>query len=210
MILYTTGFYNAKRMSELHFCLHKNAEVKDIKRIHLFIDCELNHYSCVQLPKLMVHKLDHRPTYADLITAANNDPSDITLIANSDVYFDNSVSLLNNLNMKNKFMALSRWEMRDIETLITNPHGTQDGWGFLSPFRTRTASCNFPFGAPGCDNRIVSIAEEAKYKIFNPCLDVRLRHIHSTSSSYTVPTVEGPYGWSWPCRIEGDHLAACT
>ena len=208
MILYTTGHYDAKRMGELHFCLRKNAEVKDIKQIHLFIDCDPKYYAdlCLQLPKLTIYLLDHRPTYADLISASER-VQDLVLITNGDVYLDDTVSLLNDLDWKDKFMALSRWEIKGgIEVIKDEPHGTQDCWAFLPPLRM--LSCSFPFGAPGCDNRIVAMAEEAKYLVFNSYLDVRLRHVHldANRTNYTAPGVGGPYGWSWLYRIKDGQL----
>ena len=207
MILYTTGHFDTRRMPEHHLCLRKNAEVKDIKHIHLFIDCDSKHFADVQLPKLTVHPLDHRPTYADLIAAAEQTPSELALITNGDVYLDDGVSLLNTLDWKGKFMALSRWERRDRqEFLIESPHGTQDCWAFLPPLQMPI--CNFPFGAPGCDNKIVAMAQTAGYKVFNPYMDMRLRHVHSdaTRSHYTAQRVEGPYEWAWLHRIKDGQL----
>ena len=207
MILYTTGHFDTRRMPELHLCLRKNAEVKDIKHIHLFIDCGLEHYANLQLSKLTVHPLDHRPTFADLIAAAEQTPSELALITSGDVYLDESISFLRGLEMKNKFMALSKWETRDGQEVPKDEaHGTQDCWAFQPPLRM--LPCNFPFGAPGCDNRIAAMAEEAKYLVFNPYFDIRLRHVHSDANrvNYTAQAVPGPYGWSWPYRIRDGQL----
>lgn len=128
-----------------------------------------------------------RPTYGELYTIINrytgND--DINILANSDIAFDESINKVRKLR-KDEALALTRWNVDEYKyplngILFENGHWTQDTWitcGKVSPVMEKV---NFTTGIMRCDNRIAHIlSEEAGYKTFNPCENVKTFHIHKS------------------------------
>lgn len=195
MILLTTG-YDCERISELKECLRRNIENDFIKKIHLFIECDIEKYG-IYSDKLIYHNINKRPTFSDLFYFQENNR--ITIVANSDISFDNSIGKLNNINMDGKLIALSRWELTG--KLVVDPHGSQDCWIFTAP--CKPMPLNFYFGAPGCDNHMVFIAKSAGYNVINPCNDIKITHVHKIAATkYTAESVVGQYDWVHPTPIE--------
>jgi hypothetical protein len=87
--------------------------------------------------KIHVMNLHRRPMYSDFINYANNHipPGSLNLISNTDIYFDNSVSKLNHINMENKFICITRWNVDANGNCDLQGCGdSYDVWAFRNPF----------------------------------------------------------------------------
>lgn len=185
-----------QRHSEYLTCIHENLDNEHIDKIYVFIsdDSKLNFTS----KKIKVIQRDTRPTYKDLFEFCNeNLKEQICIIANADIIFDETISTLNDADLSNVFVALTRWEVfnENGEWCIApfNNSSSQDTWAFRSPIEV-TDEMDFLLGKPGCDNKIAKLMSE-KYEVRNPGLQIVTCHFHmSGHRTYdNADRIPGPY-----------------
>ena len=124
-----------------------------------------------------------RPTFADHIGWANRctRPNDINVIANLDIQFEQeNIPLFWRLRPK-EFWALSRWENSASPVVPPREYKwCQDTWAWRGECRIDLKKADFPFGYPGCENRIAYLAHEAGYQVCNPSFSVKTIHVHDS------------------------------
>jgi hypothetical protein len=167
-----------ERAAELAQCLERNID-------HRLIDD--------------VIKLEGRPTFREFFSRVNGvaDDSDISIIANSDIFFDETLKYVEAL-ARGECYALSRWDVaNDGRVNLYDKADSQDTWIFRgSIYPVAVESANFTMGLPGCDNRLAQILAEAGYQVSNPSRTIRTNHLHLSGvkhyswNDYRVP---GPY-----------------
>jgi hypothetical protein len=173
-----------ERQRELDLCLQHNVDNEAIARIVLLVDD--GHAPPLRHPKLEVQALAARPTYADWVrfSRARADTC-ITLLANSDIYFDDSVAgLSEGLGRGRRFLALSRYDLQGAALVPhPNPAWSQDVWGY----DTRQGipdnllkSLDIPLGVPRCDNKVAYHFAVNGWALCNPLRQVRSVHVHET------------------------------
>ncbi len=170
MINFFTNYYidkNSDRQQELDLCLHNNFENK--------------------LLNVVVLSDSNRLTYNDFFNVINKytDLDDINIIANSDIYFDESIEYALSLKAKQCY-ALSRWDINSDRTATHfNRSDSQDCWIFRG--KITGVAGNFFLGYRGCDNRIAHEIRQAGWEISNPSLTIKSYHLHlSGIRNYTV------------------------
>jgi hypothetical protein len=172
------------RQNELITCLRKNVVNKFIDKIFLLIDD-----GCV--PEVTSDKIEiiyvkDRPTFLDWLELTKSRcASGISVLANTDIYFDESISKLKNIFVaNNEFVALSRYDkIGDALSLHINPHWSQDVWAIsanASVPESLVRMANIKLGIPRCDNKIAYVFSVNGFKLFNPCHDIRSVHIHES------------------------------
>lgn len=172
------------RQKEIDLCLRKNAENELIDKLFVVIDdgCECP----VKNSNIQIINIDRRLTYKYWVDLTHRFcSSGISLLCNSDIHFDESLSKVKQVLTSNKqFLALSRWELLD-GTLSKhpNPHWSQDCWGFrvgeeFSP--SFMHQLDFPMGVPRCDNKIAYLFATQGWQIFNPVDELKSIHVHET------------------------------
>ena len=175
---------DSERQSEIDLCLKQNAEHPDIKNLFVVIDdgCECP----VITTNIKVIHVDRRLTYKYWIELTEQYLDDgISVLCNSDIYFDDSISkIMSVLEKPKSFMALSRWELLGNTTeKHPNPHWSQDTWAvrvgeeFSPSFRHLL---DFPMGVPRCDNKIAYLFAVQGWQVFNPVEHVKSIHAHET------------------------------
>lgn len=173
-----------RRQRELDECLARNIENSLIDRIILLID-DGARVPC-RSGKVEVRYLTRRPTYRDwLDVIEETDLRDPVLLANSDIYFDETVGLLHDvLYDARAFVALSRWEVKGDDIYRhRNPHWSQDAWALrpenvdLGQLRTRL---DFMLGVPRCDNKVAYVFATSGWAVRNPCDYIKSYHLHES------------------------------
>lgn len=104
-------------------------------------------------------------------------------VCNNDISFtQEAVDIINNDDMENKFLCLTRWDKGQLKMPATSRKFSQDAWVFKPSFMNKQMidSSQFYFGVPGCDNRIAFNAVVSGMKVLNPCELVRIDHHHSS------------------------------
>jgi hypothetical protein len=138
-----------------------------------------------------------RMTYQDIfdkINASTKD-DDVNVISNLDIYFDDSILILNKITT-NQFVALSRYDIfADGSIHFDGPKQfSQDTWAWRGKNKIKNA--NFYLGIYACDNRIAAEAQLAGYEVFNPCLSIKTYHLHLTvgrADDFEIVKVPGPH-----------------
>lgn len=199
MINLFVSYYKAatpERQAEIDYCLKANATNKHIDRIYIIAEHESICSHLVQDNARYLH-LPYKPTYQDFIIISNShaDNSDINIIANADIIFDDTIALTSQLK-ENECWALSRWEMNaqfeKHPTQIQIYGDSQDCWIFRGKIKPLDKA-DFPLGKMGCDNRIAYEIKKAGYNITNPSKSVHTWHLHNTNVRGYNPAVRNEH-----------------
>lgn len=102
----------------------------------------------------MIYELPGRATYRDFFDKINtvSGPRDINIIANLDIFFDETLKLAEALRPHEVF-ALSRWDVTSENPFNIKRYeepGSQDVWMFRGPITRQIKYCDFPIGKMGC------------------------------------------------------------
>ena len=124
-------------------------------------------------------------TYKKAFDYANKyiEKNEIVILSNCDIWFDNTIKVVNNYDMNNTIIALSRYDAQKNGTYkLFNRPDSQDCWIFKNPISLEY-DYNFELGKGGCDNRIAWIVNNSKknnikYNIVNPATIIKSYHEH--------------------------------
>jgi hypothetical protein len=205
--LFTSAYRESDtaRQAELADCLKKNLGNSELDGIYI-----LSEDSSIRLPhsdKLVIRGISGRPRYDDYFQwiSESSRPGDISIIANSDIYFDSGITLLRRWALPHRTaFALARWDVNGVGARLRNRNDSQDAWIFSGP--VAGVNGDFCVGVPRCDNRIAYELEIAGYVVENPAFALRSLHLHSghpgeypiENTDYFVP---GPYKYLWPHNV---------
>jgi len=154
-----------ERRAEYDYCLKKN-------RANKYID------------DIVILKTSAPTMYSDFFELTKDCPNDVNVLANSDIYFDESIDWCRNIRGTDIY-AISRWSLDKDGNLsldANNNHAdklsrSQDVWACKgSPLRVFG---DISMGVNGCDNRIAYEFSAAGYNVINPCLDIKCYHKHN-------------------------------
>lgn len=210
MILLT--FYykteNILRQKEIDLCLTNNVKNNFIKKIYLFNDqyYDLDFANDVndKITQIIIEPIFMgRYSYKQLINFSNIYlENNICMIANSDIFFDNTLKHLTNYNFTNKFLALTRYEF-DTNCIYKNGKCSQDTWIFKSPYCGNINHLDFCLGLPGCDNSLAYFIYQSNYTIYNPSLTINTWHVHKSKiRTYTNNNrIYGKYLFIKPSKL---------
>ena len=128
---------NDDRHREYLKCLEENIKNDFISKIEIFIEDEtpLEIFS----NKININRFGKRPTYDDMFSFCSEKYNgEICIISNSDIIFDDTLKYVNNENIKNKFLALTRWDIKPNDDLtFFDRKDSQDCWIFKSPINMK-------------------------------------------------------------------------
>ena len=202
-VLITTGYNetNAQRMAEYIMCIQRNVKSALFREIIMLIEGECKHFENLGI-KLV--RIGWRQTYGDMFNLANQYTDPYVVVANGDIFFDNTLKLLDKHDMSNRFYAISRKDLQSDERLSTphNPCRSQDAWIFKPPLRKFFS--DIPVAKPGCDQRVSWEAKNAGLLVRNPCFSINAIHMHRSkirSYSWSRDRLPGPYLELPPCTL---------
>ena len=140
----------------------------------------------------VIRNFDNRPTYDRFFEVTKEYPNDINILANADIYFNDTIKLIQGIGKKECY-ALTRWE-EEGEKIVpfetkhsynkqAHAKHSQDVWVFNGSVNIKGG--NFHLGRPGCDNRIACIIHENGYSVTNPSnklpVDILIENAVSTT-----------------------------
>jgi glycosyltransferase involved in cell wall biosynthesis len=211
-MIFLTSYYqddNVQRQTEIDTCLRKNLENSHFQKIIVVVEGKLPNEALLVNAKVALEciQVESRLTYQDFFKIASSFTVPV-ILANSDIFFDDSLALLTNYPLNGRFLALSRWEVRGdgkFSSCFLRPD-SQDVWIFQPPLPPMAA--NFMLGQAGCDNRIAWEAAKAGLEVLNPSLNIRAHHLHlSGVRNYDASQkVSGPYLLVAPHHLESDTV----
>jgi len=192
MIRLITSYYtdsDVERQKEIDFCLEKNINNNFIDEILI-----LNETDSLPLKSKKIKEFKFsRPKFSDFFKIINSltKENDINILTNTDIFFNNSLSQINNLNLKNRVISLLRWEYNGGNPVIPIKRGDcQDSWIWLGEIRSLENS-DFYLGKLGCDNRIAWEIKNAGYSLTNDCNLIQSVHVHETKKRNYKQTFVG-------------------
>lgn len=200
---------NKERQDELEYCIKKNIDNPLINKVYIFLDKRIDFYTTN--PE-KVHLINiPRPTYSIILSYINskNELKDsYNIISNTDLYFDHTISLLREIDMKGTCVVLNRWNVQqnDGSSVFLETKGSQDVWifkGKISEKLIRTS--NFYLGKRCCDNVFLYNLMESGYRSVCPSYDIRAHHMHNVDFrtwQWGVDEVPGKHMYIDFCRIE--------
>ena len=145
-----------------------------------------------------IFSLTDRLTYKQIFELTKEYPDCINVIANSDIYFDETI-LYARFIKQNDCYALSRWDYKENGTIeLHNVSCSQDAWIFNGVANVNGG--DFFLGLPGCDNRIAWEIQQSGYNVLNPAKTIHAIHLHlSDFRTYSQKdTIPPPYYTFYP------------
>ena len=211
------------RKQEIDFCLKANINNKHISNIIVLNEGTLpyNHKKITELP------VKSRPTFQHFFDLTHDySENDFNIIANSDIFFDDTVVGVKNLN-DSKAYAITRCEYNggDLNEFTAHnrcpPHYSQDVWAFKG--HVKINNCRevmaqnllnnqynhipFTMGVPGCDN-VIAYYISMKYVVKNPHNIINCIHVHTNRSRprYTYRMTGNMTRWGYLKRVPTSEL----
>lgn len=180
---------NQKRIDEYLACLEKNLCHENISEIRVFYDTSKDSDDNKILDFLKEHKIptilvNDRVSFKQFFDYANLHLKNKKIIlSNADIYFNDTLNLISNYSLENKFIALTRWEVQTDGSLEyykgNQPGFSQDTWIFESPIINFDLE-TIKMGTVACDNRLSYLAKQLGLNILNPSLSVQCCHLHTS------------------------------
>jgi len=206
------SLYNETKISralELLYCLRQNLSNPYINTIHILLekkndintpyfieDCIniLIKYNKNKNININITYILKRPQFNDIFNYCNKNINGTTMIANSDIIYDKTLSKINISD--DDFIALTRYnlynnkyEIMKLKTGRINIY-SQDTWIFKSPMKY---DINYPvnLGAMFCDSALIYILKNnTKYNVSNKSLYINSFHIQEDASVSETITPE--------------------
>lgn len=168
------------RNNELEGAIESNIKNPLIKKVVFIIsDKDIKYCHFLDIPKVMGFRASKdRVTYTELFHCANKFKG-IKIIANLDIYFDETLQIVKDNLKEKEVYALSRYDkQQDGSIKLHNHRDSQDCWIFRDKVNINVS---YGLGEPGCDNAIAWEFNNAGFKIFNPALSIKAIHYHSSN-----------------------------
>ena len=178
------------RQEELDYCIVRNTENPHVARVFLFMEGTPD-TSRFASPKVTEVSIGRRMTYEDGFRSANAElRGQLCIIANTDIYFDESLRYLSGLNMERRCFCLSRYDVQADGSAALVEHSGMDAWIFVAPI-TGVRS-DFPLGVQNCDLRIAYELHRGGYAVSNPNRLITAWHLHTSGKRTASARVPGP------------------
>lgn len=193
------------RREEIRQCLRRNADCDLLDQICLFVEGPV--LVPVDSEKVQIREAAERPRYLDFFAWANQlaGPQDISIVANSDIFFSDTLAALFESLTENSCAALSRWDiMPQGPPRLFDRADSQDVWVFRGQIRPMIS--DFCVGIPRCDNRILYELQQAGYRVINPAFSVQAFHLHAGQRAEYPGQIQGlhvspPYAYLYPHNL---------
>jgi len=187
---------NEQRNLEIINCINNNIHSKLFTNIFIFSSSKED-------------RIDHTIISNERITYQfifNNSLDGVNILANSDIQFDESILLSQNIK-DDEFYALTRYEDDGFRHKHDDPYfgsDSQDVWIWKN--KCKISDANFYLGLPGCDNKIAYHAFQHGYEVTNPSLTIKTYHKHSTelrtgTTSDIIHRIDPPYALVYPSEL---------
>jgi hypothetical protein len=206
------------RQLEFITCLERNVRNKTIAAIHVFVEQAIDpvrlvtSYPQLASPKIQLVVTGTRLTYEFLFAYANRElPGRRVVIANADIFFDHTLSRLDDYDLTGCLLCLSRWDvLPNGSWQLFEFESSQDAWVFETPIPEFPA--DFHLGLLGCDNRLAWEADRAGLVLSNPSRSIRACHLHLTGvRRYThQQRLYGPTRGVQPVSLDAAGIARRT
>jgi hypothetical protein len=207
--LITSFPFDDKRIHEYGTCLRVNLLNPWIGEITVVTDSKgMSKKKALNdlLAKTKIRRISSRPKFNELFNIANESDEQLTIIANGDVFFDDTLRFVTMIDWQKekRWLHITRreasWDCdlgHNYSTVNSSNQqlcqqqfqGSSDSWIFKTPISLFAKDVEI--GTGYCDHMVSWAAEKNGYKVYNPCLDIAAWHMHTgRNSGSTVEEVE--------------------
>lgn len=194
-----TTLYNEQdnaRRQEYITCMEKNLSNDAIDTVHVLYDTAKDNQDASVLSYLKtkpVHItfIKGRATYGMCFDLARElYKNRKVVVCNADIFFDDTLKLLDTYDLTDHFLALTRWNVlkdgsieifKQYDSFGNFSHilseSSHDAWLFVSPLR-KFNNEQFCLGIMDCDAAIAYQAQASGLHVLNPCLSILSYHLH--------------------------------
>jgi len=189
-----TPFYKDSdflRDLELREALSRNVGNPEIGRVFVLVEEGAEGEAILRDLKITAISVPKgRQTYADLARVANEHcVGEIVVFANTDIYFDETISYVRNLQDTGALFVSTRREVRSKEkSEWTINQQSSDSWAMVAPISAH--GLDVQLGKMGCESLFLGRMLRAGYTIDNVSLDWRCYHLHATQKRNYDPKVD--------------------
>jgi len=179
-----------KRRREINRCLAKNVACPFIDKIVLLNeDNFFDQFPEDPTGKILQRVSGKRLTYDAVIRFIVDEVPANTIVAfaNSDIFFEDSMRYIWSVDLKDRFLALLRWDVQEDESpsVLFGPRDdSQDTWicwsTSIKERKWNWTDFQFPFGQGGCDNAIGMEMLRNKFLVINPAYTIKTQHVHAS------------------------------
>jgi hypothetical protein len=219
---------NVQRHREIQDTLRRNILNKHVYKIHLLNETlydtlELNHDKVVQT---CIHG---RLTFEDVFEYIRlNNIKGYLILMNADIFFDDTLTQLysSDLHIQKKKNGDEKRAIAQLRYEFTgNPNtskifgprpDSQDTWIFHSNNcidQNHEKAFNFPFGIPGCDNKMIYLLKILGFTLFNDPAFLKTYHNHASNIRANHAMIPLPWGYlapsHYPRTTEIDRQTIC-
>lgn len=141
----------------------------------------------------------------------------VCVVANADIFFDETILSLQEMCRPERLIALTRWEPPFsgpwmIGHLINKElffSGSQDSWAFIGG-EIPPVKLEVSLGTQCCDQLVCGWAVQAGLEVFSPSMSVRSFHVHSKRADRAPELRDGYFGYPEMCAgATGNGLVLC-
>lgn len=192
---------NRRRCQEYIECLKNNLNSGQFSQIVVLFEQESKKVESSPIPFLLskvmeiqpkysdvlrIEKIDFRPTYNDIFEFANNalERKTIVVVANADIFFDETLSKVKQIYFEGTFLVLSRRELNKGSSLIREyknglpNYFSADSWIFQAPLE-QDFRADYKIGTFFCDSFLNNqLSKSLNYVTYNPCFSINSHHLH--------------------------------
>lgn len=162
-----------RRQEEIDHCLSMNAMCPHIRAVVVLKEKDVP----LNLKNVYTITVEGRPTFDTFFEVVNafSSESDVNIISNADIYMDNTITLVKNIE-EGKVLCLSKWEA-DSGKHMEITGDSADTWIFRGHMNIKAP---FQMGKCGVDNRLAWEFANAGYEASNPSKTIKTWHVHSS------------------------------
>lgn len=192
---------NSKRMEEYKTCLQNNLNNPAIGSIHVIYDTAKDDgtntlLTFLKQQPITISYVNERPSFAHCFATANSTlPIGAkVIVSNADIYFNDTLDLLENYDLGGKFLAITRKEVNadgTISYMRGTPHkgqkeASQDVWIFQTPFPDFKQRDDILLGTLHCESEVAYHAQQLGLEVLNPYFSIDCLHLHLSGIRHWV------------------------
>lgn len=194
--------YQRKRQAEVDHCFLQNIQNPQLSEIHVLTERQYDFTFVPDTTKIKQTVIGKRLTYAAVFDYYNKHLANtICILANADIYTNESLELLDHVNFTKAFLALNRYEddyddkpslLQGLEYNTMLPYippytplvYSQDVWIWNLP-SIHIPKADVMLGVTGCENYLAYLAVQAGLVVYNPSHLIAINHYDKMSVKIT-------------------------
>ena len=173
LVLITQFFESAEYQSDINYVLQNNLNNQAISHVVLLNEEDYDFSSFSNSSKILQLNLGHRLRFSDVFEFANANLDGRTVVlANSDIYFDESLDILasGRVDFQGRVFALAKWVHKSEKITLNLRTDSQDAWIFQPPLNESLVGLTgFDIGSARCDNVLAEVLHDSGHSPLNPC-----------------------------------------